>query len=66
MDDPTASPSRMPPGLIMGSNIWLLPAGYIKMLQDTGTIGSRPEWMNAVIGAGKAISGFTIGMDAGI
>jgi hypothetical protein len=52
--------------IMAGTNIWLPSAGYIKMLQKSGVIGSRPGWINTAVEVGQGLAGFTIGMQAGI
>ena len=52
--------------VVKGSNIWLPPAEYVRMLQSSGEIGSRPDWLNTAIAVGKSLTGFTIGVQAGI
>lgn len=52
--------------IVAGTNIWLPSAGYIKMLQNSGVIGSRPGWINTAVEVGQGLAGFTIGMQAGI
>jgi Domain of unknown function (DUF4157)/Bacterial EndoU nuclease len=49
-----------------GANIWLPSASYIRILQSSGVIGSRPGWINDAVAVGKSIAGFTIGVGAGI
>ncbi|HHG84320.1 MAG TPA: DUF4157 domain-containing protein, partial [Bacteroidetes bacterium] len=52
--------------VLSGHNIWLPSAAYIKMLQDSGLVGSRPGWVNAAIDVGKTLVGFNAGFYAGI
>ncbi len=52
--------------VVIGSNIWLPPAGYIKLLQESGVVGARPAALNLAVAAGKALTGFSIGLQAGI
>jgi hypothetical protein len=51
--------------ILSGHNIWLPSPAYIKVLQDTGIVASRPDWMNTAISAGQGIAGFTAGVYEG-
>jgi hypothetical protein len=52
--------------ILAGHNIWLPPPRYVRLLQSSGVIGSRPDWINAVVDIGKQIAGFVAGVFAGI
>lgn len=52
--------------ILTGHNIWLPSPAYVRTLQDSGVIGSRPGWLNTAIDIGKTIIGFTSGFYAGI
>ncbi len=52
--------------VVKGTNIWLPPAGYIKLLQESGVVGARPEALNEAVAIGKSLTGFSIGVQAGI
>ena len=52
--------------LATGMNIWLPSASYIRTLQESGVIGSRPEWINTAVDVGKGIAGFYSGLYTGI
>ena len=52
--------------VVSGTNIWLPSTTYIRALQASGVIGTRPDWLNAVIGFGKSLAGFVVGVQAGI
>lgn len=51
--------------ILSGHNIWLPSPAYIKVLQNTGIVASRPDWMNKAISAGQGIAGFTAGVFEG-
>lgn len=50
---------------VTASNVWLPGSQYVNLLKDQGIISTRPDWMNVVIDAGKAIIGFNAGMISG-
>jgi hypothetical protein len=49
-----------------GYNIWLPSPDYVRMLQKSGVIGSRPGWINVAVDIGKGIAGFHAGVVSGI
>jgi Domain of unknown function (DUF4157) len=49
-----------------GANIWLPSASYVRILQSSGVIGSRPGWINDAVTIGQSVAGFTVGVGAGI
>lgn len=52
--------------ILAGHNIWLPSVAYVRMLQSSGVIGSRPGWINAAVDVGKGIAGFLAGVVSGI
>lgn len=52
--------------ILMGHNIWLPSAAYVRNLQKSGIIGSRPGWINFAVDLGKGIAGFYSGVKAGL
>jgi hypothetical protein len=52
--------------ILAGHNIWLPSSSYIRMLQSSGVIGSRPGWVNAAVDVGKGIAGFLAGLVEGV
>lgn len=52
--------------VVKGTNIWMPSVSYIRGLQSSGVIGSRPDWLNTAIDAGKGIAGFSAGLVQGI
>ena len=52
--------------ILSGHNIWLPSPNYVRMLQNSGVIGSRPGWINVAVDIGKTIVGFNAGIIAGI
>jgi hypothetical protein len=52
--------------VLAGHNIWLPSPTYVRMLQSSGVIGSRPGWVNAAVDVGKGIAGFIAGVVAGV
>jgi hypothetical protein len=52
--------------ILAGHNIWLPSARYVRLLQSSGVIGSRPGWINAAVDIGKQIAGFVAGIFAGV
>ncbi len=52
--------------VLAGHNIWLPSPDYVRMLQKSGVIGSRPGWINAAVDVGKGIAGFLAGIVSGI
>ncbi|MGB5635306.1 MAG: DUF4157 domain-containing protein, partial [Waterburya sp.] len=52
--------------ILKGHNIWLPSPDYVRMLQSSGVIGSRPGWINTAVDIGKGIAGFNAGMVSGI
>lgn len=53
-------------GIRSGTNIWLPGASYVKSLQDTGEIATRPDWANRMVEGGKMTAGFVAGFYNGI
>ena len=53
-------------GIRSGMNIWLPGASYVKSLQESGEIATRPDWANVMVEGGKMIAGFTAGFYNGI
>ena len=49
-----------------GHNIWLPSVSYIKMLQDSGAVSTRPDLLNFAIDAGKGVAGFLAGVVEGL
>ena len=47
-------------------NIWLPSVSFVKGLQDSGVIGSRPDWLNTAIEVGQGIVGFVSGVQVGL
>lgn len=52
--------------ILKGHNIWLPSPDYVRILQSSGVIGSRPGWINTAVDIGKGIAGFTAGIISGI
>lgn len=52
--------------IVRGTNIWLPSPTYIRMLQKSGAIGSRPGWVNTAVEIGKGLAGFVAGVVSGI
>lgn len=52
--------------VVQGMNIWMPSVSYVKGLQDSGVIGSRPDWLNTAIDVGKGIAGFVSGVQVGL
>lgn len=52
--------------ILAGHNIWLPSPTYIRLLQSSGVIGSRPGWINALVNVGKGLTGFLAGVQAGV
>ncbi|TDE95085.1 SH3 domain-containing protein [Occultella glacieicola] len=52
--------------VLTGHNIWLPSTAYVRALQASGVIGSRPGWINAAVDVGKTLAGFTAGQVAGL
>ncbi|MDJ0509390.1 MAG: DUF4157 domain-containing protein [Crocosphaera sp.] len=52
--------------ILKGHNIWLPSPDYVRILQSSGVIGSRPGWINKAVDIGKGIAGFTAGIISGI
>lgn len=52
--------------ILAGHNIWLPSPAYVRMLQSSGVIGSRPGWINAAVDVGKGITGFLAGVVSGV
>jgi hypothetical protein len=52
--------------ILAGHNIWLPSTDYIRMLQSSGVIGSRPDWINTAVDVGNGIAGFFAGVSAGV
>lgn len=52
--------------ILKGHNIWLPSPRYIRLLQSSGVIGSRPGWINTAVDIGKGIAGFFAGVVSGI
>lgn len=49
-----------------GHNIWLPSPDYVRTLQRSGVIGSRPGWVNAAVDVGKGIAGYYAGVVSGV
>ncbi len=49
-----------------GNNIWLPSVSYIRMLQGSGAISTRPDLLNFAIDSGKGIAGFLLGVQEGL
>jgi hypothetical protein len=52
--------------ILKGHNIWLPSPGYVRMLQSSGEIGSRPGWINTAVDIGHGITGFSAGIVSGL
>ena len=52
--------------ILAGHNIWLPSPTYVRMLQSSGVIGSRPGWINAAVDVGKGLAGFLAGVVSGV
>jgi hypothetical protein len=52
--------------VLAGHNIWLPSPDYVRMLQKSGQIGSRPGWVNTAVDIGKGIAGFSAGLVSSI
>jgi hypothetical protein len=52
--------------ILAGHNIWLPSPDYVRMLQKSGVIGSRPGWINTAVDVGKGIAGFSAGVVSGV
>lgn len=52
--------------VLAGHNIWLPSPTYVRMLQKSGVIGSRPGWINTAVDIGKGIAGFFAGVVSGV
>ena len=52
--------------VLAGHNIWLPSPTYVRALQSSGVIGSRPGWINAAVDVGKGLTGFLAGVVAGV
>lgn len=52
--------------ILAGHNIWLPSPDYVRILQKSGVIGSRPGWINVAVDVGKAIAGFSAGVVSGV
>lgn len=52
--------------ILSGHNIWLPSPKFVRMLQQSGVIGSRPGWINQAVEIGKGIAGFLEGVISGI
>ena len=52
--------------ILKGHNIWLPSPSYVRLLQSSGVIGSRPGWINAAVDIGKGIAGFSTGIVSGV
>ena len=53
-------------GIRSGLNIWLPGASYVKALQKSGDIATRPDWANRMVEGGKMTAGFVAGFYNGI
>lgn len=52
--------------ILKGHNIWLPSPDYVRMLQSSGVIGSRPGWIDTAVDIGKGITGFSAGIVSGV
>lgn len=52
--------------LLAGHNIWLPSTAFVRALQASGVIGSRPGWINDAVGAGQSLAGFGVGLVSGV
>ncbi len=53
-------------GIRSGTNMWLPGASYVKSLQESGEIATRPDWANRMVEGGKMTAGFVAGFYNGI
>lgn len=49
-----------------GANIWLPSTDFIKRMQKSGVVASRPGWMNEAMDIGDCLIGFNVGFYSGL